>query len=166
MANDGPVVHEKGVGEPGQALEGLALAAYAIGASKAYVYTRAEYPLAIARVTEAIAQATVYGLLGSNVFDSGFSLDIVVKQGAGAFVCGEETALIESLEGTRGEPRNRPPFPVNTGFRETVLMVSGSSARNAEGCKDRPVDAAIVGIVDTVRMDTEAETAAAGAKRK
>jgi len=103
-------------GDPHRVLEGLALAAYAIGASKAYIYTRAEYPLAIARVTAAIAQAKAYGLLGPNIFDSGFTLDIIVKQGAGAFVCGEETALIHSIEGRRGMPRPRPPFPAASGL--------------------------------------------------
>ncbi|MFO7693010.1 MAG: NADH-ubiquinone oxidoreductase-F iron-sulfur binding region domain-containing protein [Vicinamibacterales bacterium] len=110
-------------GDPHRVLEGLALAAYAIGASKAYIYTRAEYPLAIARVTTAIAQAKAFGLVGANVFDSGFSLDIVVKQGAGAFVCGEETALIHSIEGRRGMPRPRPPFPAVSGLvgKPTVI---------------------------------------------
>jgi NADH:ubiquinone oxidoreductase subunit F (NADH-binding)/Pyruvate/2-oxoacid:ferredoxin oxidoreductase delta subunit len=110
-------------GDPHRVLEGLALAAYAIGASKAYIYTRAEYPLAIRRLNEAIAQARAYGILGKNVFDSGFSLDIVVKMGAGAFVCGEETALLHSIEGRRGMPRPRPPFPAVRGLfgKPTVI---------------------------------------------
>jgi NADH:ubiquinone oxidoreductase subunit F (NADH-binding)/NAD-dependent dihydropyrimidine dehydrogenase PreA subunit/(2Fe-2S) ferredoxin len=103
-------------GDPHRLVEGLAIAAYAIGASKAYVYIRAEYPLAIARLEVAIAQAHEAGLLGYNILDSGFSLDIIIKQGAGAFVCGEETALIHSIEGKRGMPRPRPPFPAVEGL--------------------------------------------------
>ncbi|MBI3118286.1 MAG: NADH-quinone oxidoreductase subunit NuoF [Candidatus Hydrogenedentes bacterium] len=103
-------------GDPHRLLEGMALAAYAIGATRAYVYIRAEYPLAIERLEGAIAQARECGLVGANVLDSGFSLDIVIKQGAGAFVCGEETALIHSIEGKRGMPRPRPPFPAVEGL--------------------------------------------------
>ncbi|MBI9017529.1 MAG: NADH-quinone oxidoreductase subunit NuoF [Phycisphaerae bacterium] len=103
-------------GDPHRLLEGMAIAAYAIGASKAYCYLRAEYPLAIARFELAIAQAKACGLLGSNILDSGFNLEIVIKKGAGAFVCGEETALINSIEGKRGMPRPRPPFPAVSGL--------------------------------------------------
>ncbi len=103
-------------GDPHRLLEGMALAAYGIGATKAYVYLRAEYPLAIKRFQEAIRQAKEYGLLGENILDSGFKLEIVIKQGAGAFVCGEETALINSIEGKRGMPRPRPPFPAIAGL--------------------------------------------------
>jgi NADH:ubiquinone oxidoreductase subunit F (NADH-binding)/Pyruvate/2-oxoacid:ferredoxin oxidoreductase delta subunit/stage V sporulation protein SpoVS len=103
-------------GDPHRLLEGMALAAYAIGATKAYVYIRAEYPLAIERLVIAIKQAKEYGLLGKNIFDSGIDLDIVIKKGAGAFVCGEETALIHSIEGRRGMPRPRPPFPAVSGL--------------------------------------------------
>ncbi len=103
-------------GDPHRLVEGLGIAAYAIGASKAYVYIRAEYPLAIERLEAAIAQAQDAGLLGYNILDSGFSLDIIIKQGAGAFVCGEETALIHSIEGKRGMPRPRPPFPAVEGL--------------------------------------------------
>ncbi len=103
-------------GDPHRLLEGLAIAAYAIGASKAYIYIRAEYPLAIERLKIAISQAKKYGLLGENILDSGFNLDVTIKQGAGAFVCGEETALIHSIEGKRGMPRPRPPFPANSGL--------------------------------------------------
>ena len=110
-------------GDPHRLLEGMALAAYAIGATKAYVYIRAEYPLAIRRLTAAIGQAQAAGLVGGNILDSGFSLQVAVKQGAGAFVCGEETALIASLEGRRGMPRPRPPFPAVRGLfdRPTVI---------------------------------------------
>ncbi len=110
-------------GDPHRLLEGMAIAAYAIGASKAYVYIRAEYPLAVRRLVRAIADAKAYGLLGDNILDSGFDLDIVIKQGAGAFVCGEETALIHSIEGRRGMPRPRPPFPAVQGLfgKPTVI---------------------------------------------
>jgi NADH:ubiquinone oxidoreductase subunit F (NADH-binding)/Pyruvate/2-oxoacid:ferredoxin oxidoreductase delta subunit len=103
-------------GDPHRVLEGLALAAYAIGATKAYVYIRAEYPLAIKRLQHAIAQARAFGLLGRNILDSGFSVEIGLKQGAGAFVCGEETALLQSIEGRRGMPRPRPPYPAVRGL--------------------------------------------------
>ncbi len=103
-------------GDPHKLLEGMAIAAYAIGATKAYIYIRAEYPLAIERLIIAIKQAKDYGLIGKNIFDSGNDLDIVIKKGAGAFVCGEETALINSIEGKRGMPRPRPPFPAVSGL--------------------------------------------------
>jgi NADH:ubiquinone oxidoreductase subunit F (NADH-binding)/Pyruvate/2-oxoacid:ferredoxin oxidoreductase delta subunit/(2Fe-2S) ferredoxin len=103
-------------GDPHKLLEGLAIAAYGIGASKAYIYIRAEYPLAIERLKVAISQAEEAGLLGENILDSGFNLRIIIKMGAGAFVCGEETALIHSIEGKRGMPRPRPPFPAVSGL--------------------------------------------------
>ncbi|MDR0361745.1 MAG: 4Fe-4S binding protein [Planctomycetota bacterium] len=102
-------------GDPYRLLEGMTIAAYAIGASKAYIYIRAEYPLAVKRLKESLAQAKMWGLLGENILDSGFSLEIKLKIGAGAFVCGEETALIASIEGQRGMPRPRPPFPAIKG---------------------------------------------------
>ncbi|MBU1219567.1 4Fe-4S binding protein [Myxococcota bacterium] len=103
-------------GDPYRLIEGLAIAAYGIGASTAYVYIRAEYPLAIERLKESIAKCEELGILGENVFDSGFSLKIKIKMGAGAFVCGEETALMHSIEGKRGMPRPRPPFPAQSGL--------------------------------------------------
>ena len=103
-------------GDPHSLIEGMLIAAYAIGASKAFVYVRAEYPLAIVRLEKAIAEATAANLLGENIFGSEFSCSIRIKAGAGAFVCGEETALIESLEGNRGMPRLKPPFPAEKGF--------------------------------------------------
>ena len=116
---------DRAVGEsdPHRLLEGMLIAAYAIGASKAYIYIRAEYPVAIRRLTAAMAQARQYRLIGENVLDSGFSLEIVIKQGAGAFVCGEETALIHSIEGRRGMPRPRPPYPAVKGLfgKPTVI---------------------------------------------
>lgn len=110
-------------GDPHRLLEGMAIAAYAIGASKAYVYIRAEYPLAIKRLNIALEQARDYGLLGDNIFETGIDFDIKVKIGAGAFVCGEETALMHSIEGKRGMPRPRPPFPTTSGLfgKPTVI---------------------------------------------
>jgi NADH:ubiquinone oxidoreductase subunit F (NADH-binding) len=103
-------------GDPHRLLEGMALAAYGIGATKAYIYIRAEYPLAIERLKVAIAQAKERGFLGKHVLGTEFDLDIIIKMGAGAFVCGEETALIHSIEGKRGMPRPRPPFPAVSGL--------------------------------------------------
>ena len=103
-------------GDPHSLIEGMLIAAYAIGASKAFVYVRAEYPLAIVRLEKAIAEATAANLLGENILGSDFSCSLRIKAGAGAFVCGEETALIESLEGNRGMPRLKPPFPAEKGF--------------------------------------------------
>lgn len=102
--------------DPHHLIEGLAIASYAIGASRAFIYIRAEYKLAISRLTDALAQARAYGLLGENILDSGFDLKIMLKKGAGAFVCGEETALINSMEGKRGMPRPRPPYPAVKGL--------------------------------------------------
>ena len=103
-------------GDPHSVIEGLAIGGYAIGATKGYVYARAEYPLAIRRLKIAIEQAEARGFLGENLFGSGFSFHLYIKEGAGAFVCGEETALIESIEGNRGMPRIRPPFPAERGL--------------------------------------------------
>jgi len=103
-------------GDPHSVLEAMAICGYAIGASKGLIYIRAEYPLAIQRLKVAIGQAREYGVLGDNIFGTGFSFDIEMRYGAGAFVCGEETALIHSMEGLRGEPTNKPPFPAERGF--------------------------------------------------
>ena len=103
-------------GDPHAVLEAMAIAGYAIGAHQGYIYVRAEYPIAVKRLEIAIGQAREYGLLGKNIFDSGFDFDIDIRLGAGAFVCGEETALITSIEGNRGEPKNKPPFPANKGL--------------------------------------------------
>ena len=110
-------------GDPHAVLEGMAIGAYAIGASKGFIYVRAEYPIAVKRLNIAIEQARNYGLLGENIFDTGFDFDIEIRLGAGAFVCGEETALMTSIEGKRGEPRPRPPFPAVKGLfaKPTVL---------------------------------------------
>jgi len=103
-------------GDPHALLEGMIIAGYAIGATKGYIYCRAEYPLAIARAELAIKQATERGLMGKNILNSGFDFEIIVKEGAGAFVCGEETALLASIEGYRGMPRPKPPFPAVKGL--------------------------------------------------
>ena len=103
-------------GDPHAVLEAMTIAGYAIGAHQGYIYVRAEYPIAVKRLQIAIGQAREYGLLGKNIFDSGFDFDIDIRLGAGAFVCGEETALITSIEGNRGEPKNKPPFPANKGL--------------------------------------------------
>lgn len=102
-------------GDPHCVLEAMALAGYAIGASLGYIYIRAEYPIAVERLETALKQAREYGLLGMNIFDSGFNFDIEIRLGAGAFVCGEETALIQSIEGKRGMPVPKPPFPAVKG---------------------------------------------------
>ncbi|NLG73539.1 MAG: NADH-quinone oxidoreductase subunit NuoF [Chloroflexi bacterium] len=102
-------------GDPHSVIEGMIIAAYAIGASQGYIYCRAEYPVAVRTLRIAIQQARRLGLLGENILNSGFSFDLEVRMGAGAFVCGEETALIASIEGRRGEPRPRPPFPAVKG---------------------------------------------------
>ncbi|HLV09966.1 MAG TPA: NADH-ubiquinone oxidoreductase-F iron-sulfur binding region domain-containing protein, partial [Halanaerobiales bacterium] len=103
-------------GDPHLIIEGMIIAAYAIGADEGYVYARAEYPLAIQRLEKAISQAEEYGLLGEDLFGSGFKFNLHIKKGAGAFVCGEETALMASIEGKRGMPRPRPPYPANAGL--------------------------------------------------
>ena len=103
-------------GDPHSLIEGMLLGGYAIGANQGYVYIRAEYPLAIERLTGALDQAREYGVLGGNIFGSGFDFDLEIRIGAGAFVCGEETALMSSIEGNRGEPRQKPPFPFQKGL--------------------------------------------------
>ena len=127
--------------DPHSVLEGMAIAAYAIGATAGYVYARAEYPLAIARLKKAIAQAEELGLLGDGILDSTFEFHVKVKEGAGAFVCGEETALMASIEGKRGMPRPRPPFPAQSGLYgkptninnvETLANVGPILARGSE----------------------------------
>ncbi len=110
-------------GDPHVLIEAMAIAGYAIGANQGFVYVRAEYPIAVRRLQIAIDQAKEYGLLGKNIFGSGFDFDLEIRLGAGAFVCGEETALMTSIEGHRGEPRPRPPFPAVKGLfgKPTVL---------------------------------------------
>ena len=110
-------------GDPHSIIEAMAMAGYAIGSDQGYIYVRAEYPIAVRRLNIAIAQAKEYGLLGKNILGTGFNFDIELRLGAGAFVCGEETALMTSIEGKRGEPRPRPPFPANKGLfgKPTIL---------------------------------------------
>jgi NADP-reducing hydrogenase subunit HndC len=110
-------------GDPFSVIEAMTIAGYAIGAHQGYIYVRAEYPIAVKRLEIAIAQAKEYGLLGKNIFESGFDFELELRLGAGAFVCGEETALMISIEGKRGEPRPRPPFPANKGlFQRPTLL--------------------------------------------
>ncbi len=103
-------------GDPHCVLEAMAIAGFAVGANQGYIYVRAEYPIAVQRLKIAIKQAREYGLLGDNIFGTGFKFDIDIRLGAGAFVCGEETALLESIEGKRGQPRVKPPYPANCGL--------------------------------------------------
>jgi NADH-quinone oxidoreductase subunit F len=111
-------------GDPHTIIEGMAIAGYAIGAKKGYVYIRAEYPMAVEHLKIAIEQARNLGILGENIINSGFDFDIEIRVGAGAFVCGEETALIHSVEGKRGEPRPRPPFPANSGVWKKPTLIN------------------------------------------
>ena len=110
-------------GDPHSLIEAMAIAGYAVGANQGYIYVRAEYPIAVNRLNIAIESAKEYGLLGKNIFDTGFDFDLEIRLGAGAFVCGEETALMTSIEGHRGEPRPRPPFPAVKGLwgKPTIL---------------------------------------------
>jgi NADH-quinone oxidoreductase subunit F len=110
--------------DPHAVLEGMVIAGYAIGATKGIVYIRAEYPLAIERLKLAMKQMREYGFLGKNILDSGFDFEVKIKEGAGAFVCGEETALIGSIEGRRGMPRSRPPFPAISGLHGSPTIIN------------------------------------------
>ncbi|TVR93602.1 MAG: NADH-quinone oxidoreductase subunit NuoF [Spirochaetaceae bacterium] len=121
-------------GDPHSVLEAMTIAAYTIGATQGYIYIRAEYPLAIKRLETAMKQARDYGLLGENILESGFSFDIEIRLGAGAFVCGEETALIASIEGERGTPKPRPPFPTDSGVWGMPTVIN-----NAETWANIPV---------------------------
>ncbi len=111
-------------GDPHAVLEAMAIAGYAIGADQGYIYVRAEYPIAVARLEIALKQAREYGLLGKDIFGTGFNFDIELRLGSGAFVCGEETALMTSIEGNRGEPRPRPPFPAVKGLFESPTILN------------------------------------------
>jgi NADH-quinone oxidoreductase subunit F len=126
--------------DPHRLIEGIVVAAYAIGATKSYIYIRAEYPLAVKQLELAIKEAKAYGFLGKNILGSGFDLEIVIKMGAGAFVCGEETALMHSIEGKRGMPRPRPPFPAQEG-----LFGKPSIINNVETLANLPALLAIGG---------------------
>jgi bidirectional [NiFe] hydrogenase diaphorase subunit len=111
-------------GDPHRVLEGMTIAAYAVGATQGYIYVRAEYPLAIKNLKTAIKQAEKLGLLGNNIFGTTFSFHVQLRLGAGAFVCGEETALIASIEGRRGSPRPRPPFPAQSGLWDSPTLIN------------------------------------------
>jgi NADH:ubiquinone oxidoreductase subunit F (NADH-binding)/(2Fe-2S) ferredoxin len=111
-------------GDPHTVIEGMIIGGYAIGAREGFIYIRTEYPLAIARLQKALAQAVSAGLLGRNIFGSGFSFDIEIREGSGAFVCGEETSLIHSIEGVSPEPRNRPPFPAESGLWDSPTNIN------------------------------------------
>ena len=121
-------------GSPHQIIEGMIIAAYAIGANEGFIYVRAEYPIAVDHISLAVKQAGEYGLLGKNILGSGFDFTITIRKGAGAFVCGEETALIASLEGQRGMPRSRPPFPANSGY-----MGKPTNINNVETLANIPI---------------------------
>ena len=110
--------------DPHTILEGIVIAAYAIGVQEGYIYCRAEYPLALETLNHAISQMKDAGFLGENILDSGFNFDLKIKVGAGAFVCGEETALIASIEGKRGTPRTRPPFPTTSGLWDKPTVIN------------------------------------------
>ena len=111
-------------GDPHSVLEAMAIAGYVVGSHQGYIYVRAEYPIAVEHLNIAIAPARELGLLGKNILGTGFDLDIELRLGAGAFVCGEETALMRSIEGKRGEPRVRPPFPANQGLFEKPTLLN------------------------------------------
>ena len=125
---------------PHQLIEGLIIAAYAIQASTGYIYVRAEYPLAVARLRNAISQAREKGLLGDNILGSDFSFELIIFQGSGAFVCGEETALIASIEGKPGVPNHRPPYPATYGLYGKPTAISCVKTLSyvpytAQGCR-------------------------------
>jgi len=111
-------------GDPHCIIEAMMIAGYAIGANKGYIYVRAEYPIAVQRFQKAIDQAKEYGILGQNIWGTNFSYDLEIRLGAGAFVCGEETALLESIEGRRGQPRLKPPFPANAGLWQKPTLIN------------------------------------------
>ena len=111
-------------GDPHNIIEAMMIAGYAIGADKGYIYVRAEYPIAVRRFQKAIDQAREYGILGQNIWGTGFNFDLEIRLGAGAFVCGEETALLESIEGRRGQPRLKPPFPANAGLFQKPTLIN------------------------------------------
>ncbi len=115
-------------GDPHRVIEGMAIAGYAVGASKGYVYVRAEYPVAVARLTTAIREARRRGLLGTNIGGTPYTFDVEIRLGAGAFVCGEETALIASIEGMRGTPKPRPPYPAVSGLWERPTLINNVEA--------------------------------------
>lgn len=152
-------------GDPHSIIEGMAIGAFAIGSSQGYVYVRAEYPLAVERLQIAIEQARSFGLIGENILGTGFNLDLEIRKGSGAFVCGEETALITSIEGNRGEPRPRPPFPAEKGLwnKPTVLnnvetfsnipfLINVGGAKFAEKGTEKSKGTKIFALAGTVKI--------------
>ncbi|MEG1159589.1 MAG: NADH-quinone oxidoreductase subunit NuoF, partial [Acidaminococcaceae bacterium] len=139
-------------GDPHKILEGMAICAYAIGSDEGYIYVRAEYPLAIKRLRIAIEQAEAMGLLGQDIFGTGFSFTLHIKEGAGAFVCGEETALMASIEGKRGMPRPRPPFPAVAG-----LFGKPTNINNVETLANIPL-ILVKGAEEYCKLGTEKST--------
>ncbi len=128
-------------GDPHAVIEAMAIAGYAVGATQGYIYVRAEYPIAVQRLEIAIKQAREYGLLGENILDTGFNFDLDIRLGAGAFVCGEEPALMTSIEGKRGEPRPRPPFPAVKGlFQKPTLLNNVETYANIAQIIDKGAD--------------------------
>ena len=128
-------------GDPHAVIEAMEIAGYAVGANQGYIYVRAEYPIAVQRLEIAINQAREYGLLGKNILDTGFDFDLDIRLGAGAFVCGEETALMTSIEGKRGEPRPRPPFPAVKGlFQKPTLLNNVETYANIAQIIDKGAD--------------------------
>ena len=152
-------------GDPHSIIEGMIIGAYAIGSSQGYVYVRAEYPLAVERLQIAIDQARAYGLLGHNILGTEFNFDLEIRKGSGAFVCGEETALITSIEGNRGEPRPRPPFPAEKGlwnkptvlnnvetFSNIPLLINTGGAHFAEKGTEKSKGTKIFALAGTVKI--------------
>ena len=133
-------------GDPHSVIEGMAIAAATIGAQAGYIYVRAEYPLAVERLEIALAQARQCGLLGENILGSGFDFELEIRMGSGAFVCGEETALMTSIEGNRGEPRPRPPFPAEKGLWHKPTLLN-----NVETYANVPGDRAAAAAIGTLR---------------
>lgn len=128
-------------GDPHAVIEAMEIAAYAVGANKGYIYVRAEYPIAVQRLRIAIEQERAYGILGKNIFGTDFDFDMEIRLGAGAFVCGEETALLESVEGKRGQPRLKPPYPANSGlFQKPTLINNVETYANITGIILRGAD--------------------------
>ncbi len=152
-------------GDPHSIIEGMAIGAFAIGSTQGYVYVRAEYPLAVERLQIAIDQARTYGLIGKNILGAGFDFDLEIRKGSGAFVCGEETALITSIEGNRGEPRPRPPFPAEKGlwnkptvlnnvetFSNIPLLINLGGAQFAETGTEKSKGTKIFALAGTVKI--------------
>ncbi len=166
-------------GDPHSIIEGMAIGAYAIGSKQGYVYVRAEYPLAVERLQIAIDQARTFGLIGENILGTGFCFDLEIRMGSGAFVCGEETALITSIEGNRGEPRPRPPFPAVKGlwgkptvlnnvetFSNIPMLINEGGAHYAEKGTEKSKGTKIFALAGTVKISGLVEVAVGTPLRK